>query len=349
MKLVAHNAIVMYTLLGEKDEFKMDRTGVIMDTKKLYQIMRIARKYYDFNIGQLEIAQEEGISKSTVSRLLKKAQELGFVTVTVNYTLGNVEDIGEQLKQIFHLKDVYIVPKIVDNDQINMQDTCRALAAHLPDYLSDNDVVGVSWGNTMNCLSQNIRPMSVSNIKVVQLNGGVSKHTNPTGASRIVDSLSAACGGVGYMFPVPAIVDSKEILDVLKQDSQVSMVLNLAEKSEVTIFSIGALTKDSILYEVGYLGDEEYNRLKKMGAVGDIAAHFFRVDGSIADPALDERVVGLDLPEFKKKKYNIAIAVGKGKTDALLGALRGGYINVLYADEDTAKEVLMQSIAGQTV
>lgn len=311
-----------------------------MDTNKNYQIMRIARKYYERNMGQLEIAKEEGISKSTVSRMLQKAMDLGFVKVTVEYPLESVKELEKQLKNAFHLKDVFVTPNVVDDEEVALKDTCRAVADHLDQYLEDKSIVGVSWGKTMNCLSEYVHHLKATGIKVVQLNGGVSKHTNPTGATKIVDALSAAGKGTGYMFPVPAFVDSKEISDVLKKDSQVRKVLNLALEANVTIFSVGALSRKSILYEVEYLQDEDYQLLEEKKAVGDIASRFFRIDGTIADNSLNERVVGLELDNLKEKKYNIGIAVGTQKVDAILGALAGGYMNVLYTDEKTAREVL---------
>ena len=45
-----------------------------MDTNKSYQIIRVAKKYYESHMDQKIIAQEEGISVSTVSRMLKKAE-----------------------------------------------------------------------------------------------------------------------------------------------------------------------------------------------------------------------------------------------------------------------------------
>lgn len=311
-----------------------------METAKLYQIMRIARKYYELNMGQLEIAKEEGISKSTVSRLLQKAIDLGFVKVTVEYPLESVTEIENQLKDLFGLKDVFVVPNVVDDESIVLKDTCRALAQNLDLYIKNQSIVGVSWGKTMNCLSECVDHLQAKEIKVVQLNGGVAKYTNPTGASQIVDALTHAGDGTGYLFPVPAVVDSKEISDVLKKDSQVQKVLNLAREAQVTIFSVGALSKESILYEVGYLKEKDYNQLEEALAVGDIASRFFRVEGAIANENLNERVVGLELEELKSKEYNIAIAVGVHKADAILGALSGKYMNVLYTDEKTAREVL---------
>lgn len=318
-----------------------------METAKLHQIIRIARKYYELNMGQLEIGKEEGISKSTVSRLLQKAMDLGFVKVTVEYPLESVTEIENQLKDLFGLKDVFVVPNVVNDETLALKDTCRALAQNLDLYIKEKSIVGVSWGKTMNCLSGFVDNIKAKEIRVVQLNGGVAKCTNPTGASQIVDALTHAGDGTGYLFPVPAVVDSREISDVLKKDSQVQKVLNLAREAQVTIFSVGALSKESILYEVGYLKEKDYQQLEEVGAVGDIASRFFGPEGAIASENLNERVVGLELHELKSKEYNIAIAVGIQKADAILGALAGGYMNVLYTDEKTGRELLKRYLCKE--
>lgn len=312
----------------------------MMDANKSYQIIRVAKKYYELHMGQLEIAKEEGVSKSTISRMLARAMDLGYVKVTVDAPVESVKEMEDNLKETFHLKEVFVSPNLVDDDDISLRDTCRALAKHLDSYITDDMAVAVSWGRTLNCLSGHIERLKANNIRVVQLNGGVARSASSTGASQIVDALTAAGGGVGYMFPVPAIVDSKKTADILKEESQVKKVLNLAREATVALFSVGALSKESILYEVGYLRDAEFETLKEKKAVGDIASQYFDIDGKIADEALDDRVVGLSIEELKKKEWSIAIAVGVGKVDAILGALRGGFVNVLYTDEKTARELL---------
>lgn len=62
--------------------------------------------------------------------------------------------------------------------------------------------------------------------------------------------------------------------------------------------------------------------------------------GAIALNELNDRVVGFRLEELKEKEWAIAIAVGINKINALIGALRGGFMNVLYTDEKTARELL---------
>ena len=311
-----------------------------MDTNKSYQIIRVAKKYYELHMGQLEIAQEEGVSKSTISRMLQKAVDLGYVKVTIDAPIESVKEMEDKLKNIFHLKEIFVSPNLVDDEEINLRDTCRALANNLDHYIEDHTVVAVSWGKTLNCLAKQIQPLKAKDIKVVQLNGGVAKSASSTGASQIVDALTMAGHGIGYMFPVPAIVDSKLTSDILQEETQVKNVLTLAKKAEVSIFSIGALSKDSILYEVGYLKDEDFLALEEKEAVGDIASRFLDINGAIALNELNDRVVGFRLEELKEKEWAIAIAVGINKINALIGALRGGFMNVLYTDEKTARELL---------
>lgn len=260
--------------------------------------------------------------------------------VTIDAPIESVKEMEDKLKNIFHLKEIFVSPNLVDDEEINLRDTCRALANNLDHYIEDHTVVAVSWGKTLNCLAKQIQPLKAKDIKVVQLNGGVAKSASSTGASQIVDALTMAGHGIGYMFPVPAIVDSKLTSDILQEETQVKNVLTLAKKAEVSIFSIGALSKDSILYEVGYLKDEDFLALEEKEAVGDIASRFFDINGSIALNELNDRVVGFRLEELKEKEWAIAIAVGINKINALIGALRGGFMNVLYTDEKTARELL---------
>ena len=79
--------------------------------------------------------------------------------------------------------------------------------------------------------------------------------------------------------------------------------------------------------------------------VGDYRI-IFDINGNIALKELDDRVVGFGLEELREKEWTIAIAVGVNKVDAIIGALRAGFMNVLYTDEKTAREILNRNLLG---
>lgn len=311
-----------------------------MDTKKLQQMIRIAKLYYELGWGQIDIAEHEGISKSTVSRMLQKAFDMGYIKVTIDYPVQTIESLNEELKSKFSLKEVFVTPVIVENEKLIMNDTCKALADRLENYLGDEMIVGVSWGRTMSCLADHLQPMKIKKIKVVQLNGAISQRMSATGASKIVDSLAKAGNGDGFILPVPVLVDSEEIANTMKRDSYIKSILDLAEAAPVHIFSIGSIAKDSILYQEGFFTDEEYKYMLDRGAVGDICSRYFDIEGKLISREQDKRTMGISPQILKTKPCKIAIVTGRKKVPALLGALRGQFIDILYTDELTAKELL---------
>ena len=86
-----------------------------MDAAKMNQAIRIAKLYYELHYNQLEIAAREGISKSSVSRILKNAMDMGIIEVRIKDSVlanGNLEN---ELIARFPIKRAIIVPDLVGN------------------------------------------------------------------------------------------------------------------------------------------------------------------------------------------------------------------------------------------
>ena len=85
---------------------------------------------------------------------------------------------------------------------------------------------------------------------------------------------------------------------------------------------------------------EEAEELLRAGAVGDICGRHFDVNGEMANFPLNERVVGIDPLQLQKIPCRIGVAAGAWKAEAILGAMRGTWINVLVTDEEAALRLL---------
>lgn len=66
---------------------------------------------------------------------------------------------------------------------------------------------------------------------------------------------------------------------------------------------------------------------------------FFNASGEAVSSSFSRRRISLTLEELKKIPCKIGVASGLEK-EALHGALLGGYIDILYADEELGKEIL---------
>lgn len=311
-----------------------------MDAIKMKTIVEILRAYYELGLSQEEIAQQQHLSKSKVNRIIKKAISDGYIKITVNYPVSPVQDLEETFIQEFGLKKAFFAPVVVDDPEIIRKDVCRALAHNLPSIVKDNDIIGVSWGNTLRTLSELLEKTEHSGVKIVQLNGGIARNTKSTKSLDIIEDFTNAFNGIGFILPLPTIVDDSSIVGVLKRDSQIREVFDLIDKCRIILFGIGHVSYESVLYSAKYFKKEEYDVLQEKGAVGDICSRYYDISGKAVDPVLNARTIGISWETIKKKEYSIGVATGEQKAKAILGALNGGYINVLYSDENTARKVL---------
>ncbi|MHB9094367.1 MAG: sugar-binding transcriptional regulator [Eubacteriales bacterium] len=296
--------------------------------------------YYEFGYIQEVIAEKEGISRSSVSRILDKAYKEGIIQIKVVYPLQPVRDLEESLKAHFNLKKVFVVPMIIDHPDAVRNDLGIAVAGFLKEIITDGEIIGVSWGTTLPYVTHNMGIIPKQRITVVQLNGGVAKNYLSTQSGAIVEGFVQAFNAVPYMLPVPAIVDSVDLAAAIAADSNVKQTLDLARQARIALFGIGRASNESILVKAGYFCQGEYEDLLNKGAMGDICSRYFKIDGSIADTELYNRTVGISLEELAVKDYSIAVANGEEKAEAILGALRGGYVNTLFIDECAARKCL---------
>ena len=281
-----------------------------MDAAKMNQAIRIAKLYYELHYNQLEIAAREGISKSSVSRILKNAMDMGIIEVRIKDSVlanGNLEN---ELIARFPIKRAIIVPDLVGNSQILMQDVCAALAEDLPRYIKNDSVIGVTWGHALAVLAQQLPKIKRSGVSVIQLTGGFSRAIFESGALDVLKRFVDSVGGTGYQIPAPAMVAESSIVEALKKDPQIHEILEMAEVCQTAIYSVGNLE------------------------------HFIKQNGELFDKKIDARVVGASLETIKKIPNKLVVAVGKEKEKIITAALQGGLVDSLYIDEPTAELIV---------
>jgi DNA-binding transcriptional regulator LsrR (DeoR family) len=104
---------------------------------------------------------------------------------------------------------------------------------------------------------------------------------------------------------------------------------------------IGALTPGySSQIWAGYLDERELAWLRSQGAAGHMAAQFYDIHGQLLDVDVNQRSVGIGIKALLGKDPVIAVAGSEAKAEAILGALRGRYLNVLITDDTAARKVL---------
>jgi DNA-binding transcriptional regulator LsrR (DeoR family) len=177
-------------------------------------------------------------------------------------------------------------------------------------------------------------------VRVVQCLGGLSSPEAETNGVDLVRRMAQSLGARPLLLSSPGLVANNAIRDALLMDPQISNMLKIAAKADIALVGIGVLNQESVIIQNNILTHADIERLKAKGAVGDIGMRFYNAQGQQIEDEIDERIIGLDLEQFKKIKRVIGVAGGDSKYEAIRAALRGKLIDVLVTDDRTAARLL---------
>ena len=301
----------------------------------------VARLYYYQQMTTTDIAHELGLSRSKVSRLLSFARDNGLVEIRIHDPREHPGQLESMLKQRFGLRRAQVVSVPESAGELEwLQRVASHAAAYLNTVVGSNMVIGLAWGNTVNAIVERLTPKATVNVDVVQLNGsGTTQSMSNAFSSNIIMQFAANYDARPQPFPVPAFFEYPETKKALWRERSVRRLLEMQQRADIMLFSIGALSAavPSQIHSGGYLEPQDLESLAADGVAGDIATVFFRDDGSYRDIALNKRTSGPDLALFRKARHSICVISGLSKIDAIRAALRGRLVNELIIDEPTAR------------
>jgi lsr operon transcriptional repressor len=140
--------------------------------------------------------------------------------------------------------------------------------------------------------------------------------------------------------PTPIVASTPELAAALKAEPSIQEALKQARAVEQAIVGVGTPTADASIVQMGYLQPEDVSRLHDQGVVGDILGQFFDAGGNVVELPIHDRRIGIDLPDLTRIPKVIGVAGGLHKADAILGALHGGFLDVLVTNELAAIRLL---------
>ncbi len=312
--------------------------GKRLDQQRMWQA---ARLYYEQNRTQDEVARALNTSRPMVSRLLQRARAEGIVQIKITDPNAHCADLQKVLLAVTPLADAVIVPAEADAADLARRRVGQAAARYLERALHSGDIVGIGWGRTLYEAVNALDPGRKAHITVVPLLGGLGQISPVFQVHEIARRLAEAFGGTWQNLYAPAIAESDEIAASLLRSADGKQVTALWQRLSTAVVGIGDVDfgKEMQMLFVDYLDARAQARLKKCHAVGDICVRFFDIAGKPC-PDVIPGVLGMPLERLKQTRRVIGVAGGISKAESILGAVRGGYIDVLITDEPAAQRIL---------
>ena len=305
-------------------------------------MVKVSNLYYKDSLTQDEISKKLKISKYQVNRILKKAVSSGIVQINIIDPTVSISNLENDLEKRFGLKRAIVVENYGLSD-IELKTKLGAAAAnYLLEIIKDGDIIGVSWGTTINEVINHLPSRVNKEIQVVQITGGSHQLSINLNCHDITRRFAGIFGAEPHLLYAPAILDSKDLYSLLLNETSIKQTFEYFDRITVALVGIGSIFPKiiSTLINTGHIDANDLESLKNHNAIGDVFSHFFDIGGKICDSSLNGRLVGMSVETLMKVPYSIGVAGGKLKAEAILGALRGKYVNILITDNTAAERVL---------
>ncbi len=179
-------------------------------------------------------------------------------------------------------------------------------------------------------------------VSVVQLVGGMNIAFSDLEPDDITRTIAKKLGGESFILYAPAIVENKETKEAIMSDYSLKGTFEKMDNCNYIIAGIGELKEDTSWYKESTFNTQYREHLLMRGCVGDMGFRWYDSSGNKVEHEYDDRTIGYNLLKRNNHALIIGIAGGKKKHEAVLGALKGGYLDVLITDSETADMLLQQ-------
>jgi len=302
---------------------------------ELVRIAHVAQRHYRDGLTKVEIADELGLSRFKVARMLESALEHGIVKISIEAPDSLDFELSMGLRDKYSLTRALAVITPDSAAGVIQDRLGRATAELLGEIVVEGDVLGLTAGRTLTAMAGHLTHLA--NCEVVQL-AGVAAAT-PENGVEVIRRVSRVSAGRARAIFAPLLVESASTASALRREPGILETLRRFDSVTKAVVAVGSWNPpDSQLYDsarnAGLL-----DRLLALGVQSEVCSILIRRDGTVVD-AIADRSLGISAKQLAAIPEVIAVAGGTLKTAAVDAALKSGLVTSLVTDAALARRLL---------
>ena len=308
---------------------------------QLILIASIARRYYLDGRSKVEIAEELGLSRFKVARLLETARASGLVRIEIADPDMIDIDLSARLQDAYDLQHAVVVDTPDDDSTILREHLGNAAAELLSEITTAEDVLGLAWSRSVSAMTNALNRLPT--IPVVQLTGALVQPDVADSSVDLVRQAARISGGAAHFFYAPTVVSDSATARALRQQPEVARTFGRFGSVTKAVVGVGLWAAgESTVYDVT---DEKVRReLHRRGVCGEIAGALIDVDGHPVESDLTERMIGVSAAELRAIPEVVGLAYNIARSSAVQAAIRGGFVKSLVTHPSLARVLLAQQV-----
>jgi DNA-binding transcriptional regulator LsrR (DeoR family) len=303
----------------------------------------VARRYYLDGRSKVEIAEELGVSRFKVARLLDSARATGMVRIEIGYPSGLDVQLSGRLRDTYGLQHAVVVDGPEEDSASLRRSVGTAAAELLGEITSTGDVLGLAWARSVSAMTRALA--NLPTIPIVQLTGalppaGAVSHTDMMDSSvEIVRQAARISGGPAYFFYAPFILADADTAYAMRRHTEVARALDQVSSVTKAVVGIGLCEAgQSTIFDA--VSPTEQQALRNAGVFAEVSGVLIDAHGAPAPAELTKRMIGVDAAQLRRIPGVIGIAYGATKAPAVHAALTGGLVRSLVTHKRLAETLL---------
>lgn len=298
----------------------------------------MASAHYLADRSMLQIADDEGISRFQVARLLKFARGSGIVEIRVHDEANEDPVLAERLARALGIPRCIVVGRSRTLGMLpTMESISAAVARELARVARPGQRVGLTWSRVIEMLPDHVKDLAP--VDVVQLAGALSFEGDRRGSVEVTRLVAKAAGGTAYPFYAPLWIDDVRTAESLRTQPDVSRCLELIADLDVAVVSVGHWSaRGSAVYPL--LPEELAESICDEGCIGEMSGRLLRRDGTTFSSPIEGQVVGITADQLRRVPVKIATTYGEYRAEATIAGVRAGFVDTLVLDEPQALQIL---------
>jgi len=295
-------------------------------------LAQVAWAYYVEGLTQEKVAEKLGATRLRVNKALSEAHRIGLVRITFNTAYAACFDLESALCERF--------PAPAQDSDVQTI-TGAALGNLLSEVLADPGVksFGMSWGGTLNIATRFLAALQRPDLEVISVMGGLTRGSD-LNSFEITTRLADLLGAQHSYFTAPLYAGSSESRDTIMQLDVFRDILERIRAVDALAMAAGDLSKRSLLMRDALPTGTTIDELQRAGGVGDILGTVIDAAGNPIDHPINEKVIGIGIPDLKAIPNVILAAGGAHKVPVCRAILGLDLIDTFVTDEATARALV---------
>ncbi len=308
-----------------------------MDATERSRLAAVARRYYLDGASRIEIADEFGVSRFKVARMLETARDLGIVTIAIHDDSPVDAALSAALATHLGLDRAVVINAFGRYDDVRTA-VGAAAAELLSTTLVPGEVLGIAWGRTLAAMTEAFTTLPTTTI--VQLTGTVGSELTESPVE-IVRKAALSSGGTARPIFSPMLVDDPQTAAALRRQTDVAAAMNLFDRVTTAVVAVGSWDPPiSQLRDV--VSPEDRLALQREGVRAEVTGILVADDGRLVGSDFTERCLTITSAQLLRIPRVVAVVAGAEKAKALAAVSRAGLITTVVADRSLAEATLLE-------